>query len=269
MYCMEFSIHANERGSSLAAMGFKRVMTMRAFEAVIAQIQAAIQDGTIRHGERLASERDLVQEFGVSRATLREALRGLEALGWIEIRTGAQGGIFAVRPSADRAGSALEALMRFHEVTPSDLEEFRTSFEPETAAWAATRATDDAISTLRGLVTSVRQAVSSPETAWSLVSDLDLEFHMKVAEASGNRVRTAVMFAVHSTVQSASRSLDPIMTDRVRLSIADELHVIVEAIAARDSAAARDAMRRHVERFSRMETEWLERGGRSTKSDKG
>ncbi|HEY8478022.1 MAG TPA: GntR family transcriptional regulator, partial [Chloroflexota bacterium] len=89
---------------------FRPVSASRTFEAIIAQVQEAILSGKLRYGDRLASERELVQQFGVSRATLREALRSLEALGWIEIRPGAQGGIFVVRPSTDRAGSALEAL---------------------------------------------------------------------------------------------------------------------------------------------------------------
>lgn len=237
---------------------FKRVHPTRSFEAVVEQIQSAILNGTIQHNQRLASERALVEEFGVSRATLREALRGLEALGWIEIKTGAQGGIFAVRPSADRAGSALEALLRFHEVSPRDLEEFRVSFEPETAAWAAKRADEEGIADLRRLVAELRAATADENVAWPVVSDLDFDFHLALASASGNRVRLAVMLAVQRSVKAASRAIVPLMSEEIRRSIASELEAVTEAIAKRDPNEARRAMLHHVERFSRMETDWLE-----------
>lgn len=254
-----FWIHDKERSRYLSSRGvFKRVHQTRSFEAIVEQIQSAILDGTIQHNQRLASERALVEEFGVSRATLREALRGLEALGWVEIKTGAQGGIFAVRPSADRAGSALEALLRFHEVSPRDLEEFRVSFEPETAAWAAKRATDIDIANLRRLVTELHAATEDGDVEWPLVSDLDFDYHLALASASGNRVRLAVMLAVQHSVKSASRAIVPLMTEEIRRSIAHELEAVTEAIADRDPEEARAAMLHHVERFSRMETEWLE-----------
>jgi DNA-binding FadR family transcriptional regulator len=237
---------------------FKPVTPVRSFEEIVSQVQEAIINGKLKQGQRLASERDLCQTFGVSRATLREALRVLEALGWIEIRLGAAGGVYANRPTTGQASSALEALLRFHEATPRDLEEFRTSFEPETAAWAAKRAQAEDIEGLRDLVQQIAAAAAQPSTPWQVISELDLVFHRRIAEISRNRVRIAVMLAVHKAVQQASLSLDPLMTGAIRSSIAQELAAITEAIASGNADEAREQMREHVERFSRMEAELME-----------
>jgi DNA-binding FadR family transcriptional regulator len=75
--------------------------------------------------------------FEVSRPTLREALRTLEVLGILDIRPGRSGGIFVSEPDGGSVGSALAALIRVRGATAAELDEFRSSFEGETAAWAA------------------------------------------------------------------------------------------------------------------------------------
>ncbi|MGA8355177.1 MAG: winged helix-turn-helix domain-containing protein [Solirubrobacteraceae bacterium] len=77
---------------------FTAAQRVRSFEDIIAQVRDAVAEGRLRPGERLPSERALAESFGVSRATLREALRSLEALGVVEIRLGATGGAFASEP---------------------------------------------------------------------------------------------------------------------------------------------------------------------------
>jgi len=241
-----------------ALLGFKPVHPGRSLDTIVSQVQEAILTGKLSYGERLASERELVEAFGVSRATIREALRVLEALGWVEIRLGAQGGVFTMRPTADTAGSALEALLRFHEASPQDLEEFRVSFEPETARWAARRATAQDIADLRHIVERIRRHAEAPGTPWRVVSGLDLDFHLGVANASKNRVRVAVMLAVRRTVQAASYALEPLMEASVRRAIAEELDAVATAIGAGDADAAVASMRAHVTRFARLEAELLE-----------
>src|SRR3954462_2959257 len=86
---------------------FTEVKRTRSSDDVVDQIRTAIISGQLKTGDRLPNERDLCGIFGVSRATLREGLRTLEALGAIEIRPGAAGGIFAAEPQADQVGAAL------------------------------------------------------------------------------------------------------------------------------------------------------------------
>jgi GntR family transcriptional regulator, transcriptional repressor for pyruvate dehydrogenase complex len=236
---------------------FTPVHTTRSLDGIVRQVQEAILAGRLAQGDRLASERELVAAFGVSRATIREALRILEALGWVEIRLGAQGGVFIVRPTADTAGSALAALLRFHEASPKDLEEFRVSFEPETARWAARRSSPSQVQALTRIVDRIHLVAEDPAVEWRVVSALDLDFHLGVAEASRNRVRVAVMLAVRRSVQAASIALEPLMEVAVRRSIAQELERVAQAIAAGDEDGAASSMRDHVTRFARLEAEIL------------
>ncbi len=106
---------------------------MRSFDHIVGQIRDAIASGGIAPGERLPSERDLGVAFGVSRTTLREALRALEAQGVIEIRTGSRGGAFVAEPSSELVAAALGALLRFRSATARELAEFRVPFEAENA----------------------------------------------------------------------------------------------------------------------------------------
>ena len=167
-----------------AKQAFTTVTPVRSFQGVVSQIQEAIFSGRLENGERLASERELCGIFGVSRPTLREALRWLEATGLIEIRLGVQGGIYVLHPSPGHAGSAIEALIHFHEVTPKELEEFRASFEGETAYWAAQRADNDDLDKLTRIVQEIQAAADQDDLPWSVISELDLSFHKAIAEAS-------------------------------------------------------------------------------------
>src|SRR5919106_3418178 len=124
----------------------------RSFEDVVEQVRNAVIEGKIKKGDRLPNERELCRIFGISRSTLREGLRALEALGVVEVRPGAAGGAFATEPRADQVGLALEALIRFSDATARDLAEFRVSFEGETAYWAAKRATPDDVAALEEIV---------------------------------------------------------------------------------------------------------------------
>src|SRR3954451_3206199 len=134
-----------------AAELFSEVKRTRSSDDVVSQIRNAVVAGELKRGDRLPSERDLCQLFAVSRATLREGLRTLEALGAIEIRPGAAGGIFVWVPQREQVGAARDALLRFSRATARELAEFRVSFESETARWAAQLADRDDVTRLQGL----------------------------------------------------------------------------------------------------------------------
>src|SRR5258705_3157260 len=96
-----------------AGPSFGPAQRVRSFDHIVGQIRDAIASGGITPGERLPSERDLGVAFGVSRTTLREALRALEAQGVLEIRTGSRRRPFVAQPSSELVGGALSDLLPF------------------------------------------------------------------------------------------------------------------------------------------------------------
>ena len=99
-------VKSNSSGTSQDNL-FSVVSANRMSEAIVEQIRALMRSNRLRPGDRLPSERDLCERFGVSRVTVREALRVLEAGGLVDIRVGARGGAFVTTPSPDRLGAVL------------------------------------------------------------------------------------------------------------------------------------------------------------------
>ncbi len=231
---------------------FTAIRRVRNFDEVVMQIQDAILTGRFRTGDRLPSERELTQLFDVSRPTLREALRALEVLGILDIRPGKSGGIFVAVPSGDSVGSALAALIRLRGATAAELNEFRTSFEGETAAWAARRADDEDVERILQLAAEVRERAERPQTRWPDMVELDLLFHETVAAASKNQVRVAVMLGTLRALQRVELTITEIADAALHRSVGVELGAVAEAIRDRDPDRAREAMRGHVDRFGAL-----------------
>lgn len=232
---------------------FSPAKRTRSFEDVIEQIRDAVIEGKLKHGERLPNERELCRVFGISRATLREGLRALEALGVVQVRPGAAGGVFVSEPGGDQLGLALEALIRFSDATARDLAEFRDSFEGETAYWAAERATPEHVAALKSISNEFKRLANEKDVPWPTLAEVDVQFHEAVAHASHNQVRVAIMLGIHRALFRASTSIGPLMDSAQRRSIARELSGITNAVAAHDTRLARSRMRRHVKKFADLE----------------
>ena len=225
----------------------------RSFEDVVEQIRNAVIEGKINEGDRLPNERELCRIFSVSRSTLREGIRALEALGVVEVRPGAAGGTFAAEPRADQVGSALEALIRFSGASARDLWEFRVSFEGETAFWAAGRATPEDVAALDEIVGEWKVLSADEGTRWPILAEVDVRFHDAIAQASHNQVRLAIMLGLSRAIFRASAALEPYVDQPLRLAIGKELAAIAEAVRKHDQKLARSRMRRHVRKFSEFE----------------
>src|SRR5687768_3198140 len=100
----------------MADIEYEVVQTSRAFEEVIAQLRRLAVQGQLRPGDRLPAERDLATKLGVSRNTIREALRGLEMAGVIELRKGAHGGAFLIAPSGGTVSTGLQDMVQLGNV---------------------------------------------------------------------------------------------------------------------------------------------------------
>src|SRR5437868_15156919 len=100
---------------------FAPVSVARASSSIADQIRQAIVTGQLKEGERLPPERELAEQFGVSRVTVRDALRALEAMGLIEVRVGARGGAFITVPSGPVLGQTMNDMMMMNAITLEDI----------------------------------------------------------------------------------------------------------------------------------------------------
>src|SRR5207237_10424614 len=113
---------------------FAPVAVARASSAIAEQIRTAILSGRLKAGDRLSPERELAEQFGVSRVTVRDALRSLEAMGLIAVKVGARGGAFVTAPTGAVVGHAMSDMMMMSAVTPEDVREARLIVERGTVA---------------------------------------------------------------------------------------------------------------------------------------
>ena len=213
--------------SRLVAASFDKVRRVRTFDDVLDQLREAILSGRIRPGERLPGERQLCEEFGVGRPTLREALRSLEAVGMIEVRPGKGGGSYAVTPSESTLGDALASLVSLRGASLEDLAEFRVDFEGENAAWAARRADASDIATLAARSSSrpARRAASRCSPS------VDVRWHEALARATKNRLRIGIALGIHGAVTRRHNQLVRPAALEHALTIPDDLAAITAAVA--------------------------------------
>jgi GntR family transcriptional repressor for pyruvate dehydrogenase complex len=215
----------------------------RASTDIVQQIKAAIFDGHLRPGDRLPTERELSERFGVSRATVRDAIRVLESGGLIHVRVGAGGGPFVAQPTIHRLADTLNNHLRLQGVSIRELAELRLATETEAAALAAQRATAQDLDRLEAVLRAAEQRAG---TARSVATSLD--FHLLLAEAAHSGALLAVLSAVRELLREAFETLHTRLPDmaEVALRVHRELY---QALASRDAERARALMRAHLEDF--------------------
>jgi GntR family transcriptional repressor for pyruvate dehydrogenase complex len=235
---------------------FQAVEQRRTFEQILLQIEEAIIDGRLQPGDRLPAERDLAQTFGVSRASVREALRVLEMFGVVVARrgTGADAGSIV----ADSAQSGLQSALRLHvglmRIPARDMVEVRAMLEQQAAAKAAGRGQPGLTGRLHEIVGGMRAATGIDE-----FNGFDTEFHVELAAASGNALLPVLMEALRGTMRKAMLEGFERLPDwrAERDHLVGEHERIIGYVEKGDSAAAGSAVRDHIMRFYRhvMDTE--------------
>ncbi|HEX4520606.1 MAG TPA: FadR/GntR family transcriptional regulator [Gaiellaceae bacterium] len=210
------------------------------------QIQEAITRGDFQPGERLPSERELVETFGVSRVSVREAIRSLEALGVVSVQQGR--GAFV----NDRRSGLAEPLARWlamHRDELFDLHRVRGALDELAAQCAAEQHDPDGVESLVAAHNVLREQVEAGAPADELMR-LDLDFHMALAEASGNRLLYDLLFDLH-TLLAEARRFSYVTAGRPPISVAEH-GKIAEAVERGDPIAARAAMREHVDSIRKV-----------------
>jgi len=220
------------------AQGPRRARDPVAAEQVIAHVRDLIERRTLGPGDRLASERQLAREVGVSRPSVRAGLCSLAAMGVVQTRQGA--GTFITAGPPALVSEPLRLIASLHGLDLGALWEVRRVLEAGTASLAAERATPERIATLSDEVTGMYAALQDPQT----FLDHDLRFHRAVAAAAENPMLGAIIEAVTALFFEQRRVT--IARARNLRESADAHRKIYQAIRARDTDGARAAMDEHI-----------------------
>jgi GntR family transcriptional regulator, transcriptional repressor for pyruvate dehydrogenase complex len=226
---------------------FAPISLARASTSIADQIRQAIVTGKLDQGERLPPERELAEQFGVSRVTVRDALRALEAMGLIEVRVGARGGAFVTVPTGSIVGQTMSDMMMMSAVTPEDIVEARLVVELGTVTLACARATDEDLAALNDLAERSQTALAGK----TYTRELSWDFHALVAKAAHNGAIEGLTSSFRSSL-----SMHPIRTREGAKAYAltvEEHATILEAIVARDGSTARREMSKHLLRGTNLE----------------
>lgn len=209
------------------------------FLRVADQIERYIAGNGLSPGNRLPGERELCELLGVSRASVREALRSLQTRGLVAVRHGK--GVFVA--SAAEGERAMQRFARLREVGMEELFAMREVLEVPAAGWAATAATDEQLQQLVATFERLEQAVLAHRSPAELQA-MDAQLHLQIAEFASNR-----FLAMTQTVlqEMLARSMDTTLAIAGRPARSVREHSdIVEALLARDAIRARAAARRHI-----------------------
>lgn len=200
---------------------------------IIAQIRDSILSGRLKPGDRLASERELIAQFGVSKATMREALRVLEVMGLIEIRKGTSGGAFVAEVDMKTTINSIINFIHFKPISVKEITMLRYFIEPAVARIVASKRTEQDIENLREII---GETVTQREAEVSR----EIGFHRYLARMTGNTLLILLVDFVDNLLSTmkSELDLDPEFYQNVRKAH----EIILECLIQRDPAAAAIAM---------------------------
>lgn len=216
----------------------------RLSDSITEYIERLIVEGKLNPGDALPPERDLAKQLGVSRPSLREALLVMESRGLVQARRG--GGFGVTDITGPTITDPLVHLLQRHPSTIDDVLELRHGLECVAAYFAAIRATDADAKRLKEMSAAMRRRRAERDPLED--ADLDVDFHMAIAEASHNVALVHVMRGIFNLMRSnMMRSREVLYRQPENVALLDKQHVaIVEAIVARNHDAARAAANLHL-----------------------
>jgi GntR family transcriptional regulator, transcriptional repressor for pyruvate dehydrogenase complex len=240
-------------------MGLQAVKKKRVHEEITAQIRRQLAEGRWEPGDRLPAERDLAETFQVSRSSVREAIRALESMGLVRIRTGA--GTFVASTSESLLSPLVSAILSRHDLL-SDTFETRRAVEPEIAALAARRATAIEIGQMQEVLEEQARQIARGESG----VEGDTAFHSLLTRSVKNKIFLR---------------LDDVLVDILRESREQSLQIhgrpsrslaghrqILRAIRARAPARARRAMLQHLTAIERNILRFTNANGRGRRRER-
>lgn len=218
------------------------IKTRKIYEQIVDQIAQLVAEGHLKPGDRLPSERELVERFQVSRASIREAISALEMMGLIEVRSGE--GTYIREVNIDSAVAPLAWMLYMEKDTEFELYEARKILEVQAARLAAERAKDDEINDMCKALESMRLDLQKH----CLGEEADHHFHYAIAKATHNKILFRLMITISDTMRNTLKSSRSKLYEDTSSPerLYQEHYSIYEAIKNRDSENAQKLMYKHL-----------------------
>ena len=218
---------------------YKVVQTARLYEQIVLQIEESIQKGVLKAGDQLPAERELAQQFGVSRTAVREAVKALREKGLVEAYAGR--GTFVTDGTSHAMKLSLDRMLRLGQSEDSSfLVEVREILEPEIAALAAERSEAQHLTAMREALALMDSARSDPDA----FIEGDLDFHLALAEAAGNPLILSLIDSIVGLLREQRTKIFNVNGGPERGQYHHKR--ILEAIEHRDPQRAREVMKAHL-----------------------
>ncbi len=218
---------------------YKVIQSSRLYEQIVQQIEESILKGELSEGSQLPAERDLAKQFGVSRTAVREAIKALQEKGLVDAFPGR--GTFITNETSNSMRRSLDRIIKSGEPNGwAYLVEVREILEPEIAALAAVRATDQELATLKEALDVMDNAGQDSDA----FIEADLDFHLSLAEAAANPIVLSLIDSIVVLLREQR-----LLIFRVEGGPERGQHHhrrILEAIVRHDPQGARAAMQAHL-----------------------
>jgi GntR family transcriptional repressor for pyruvate dehydrogenase complex len=226
-------------------MEFTPVKTRRLYEDIVEQIKQFITGGELKPGDKLLAEREMAERLQVSRVSVREAIKALEMLGFVDIRPG--DGTFVRDTNTDDIIRPLAMFLAVERNSLLDMFEVRRIFETATAGLAADRAEAHEVEHIRTLLEKMKDGINLQDSEKG--EEFDTAFHYAVAEATHNSLLTKLFRTVSEefakAISTARRQLFLDSSDNPQ-KIIDQHTRVFEAIQRGDAKGASEAMLEHL-----------------------
>jgi GntR family transcriptional repressor for pyruvate dehydrogenase complex len=218
---------------------FRPIKHIRVSDEIVNQMKTLISEGRLKPGDQLPPERDLIKEFGVSRPSLREALKSLIAMGFLEVSPAKRP--FVKSMISERMQDPLSLLIKTDTQKIFDLIEVRKAMEAWSAFHAAQRATEEDIERLQFIIKEMKSAFEKG-LSWEKE---DANFHLAIAQATHNTIQTHIMSTIYDLLRE---SVAKVFTDRAKVKkLLYQHHRIFSAIKNHSPENARDRTLEHLD----------------------
>ena len=220
---------------------YQAVRAERLYEQIVVQIEESIRERRLKPGDQLPAERELAQQFGVSRTAVREAVKTLCEKGLVEAYSGR--GTFVTLGRSQSVKHSLHWLVNSGDKNASYVTELREILEPEFTALAAARIEEQQLTMMREAIEVMDRSMQNPDA----FIEADLDFHLALAEAAGNPLILSLLDSIVDVLREERLGVFAVPSGPMRGQVHHKL--ILRAIERRNPTKARKAMIAHMQQI--------------------